>query len=178
MKVLWRSAIALCVLALAIASWNYATLGRLVSARLAEDSRNEKVSLWAYHQYGIAPSVLVIDLRRVSADAAAIDVLRVLFHSAESLQDTKFDTVVLAYRGKAKLTLSGAHFQTVGREFKTQNPVYTMRTLPENVRKLDGSPAYGTWTGGLLGVLGKQMEDLGTFSQDWYLRDMAEELRP
>jgi hypothetical protein len=50
-----------------------------------------------------------------------------------------------------------------------------MRTLPENIHQLDGSAAYGTWTGGLLGVWGKQMEDLGKFSEDWYLRDLAKD---
>lgn len=157
-----------------VAVANYFLVARPVASRLAEDPRNDKVSVWAHYQYGVVPSVLVIDLRRVDEQASTLDVLRALFHSAEGLKSNKFDRVVLAFRGKEKLQLDGAYFQTVGNEFKSQNPIYTMRTLPENVRKLDGSKAYGTWTGGLLGVVAKQMEDLGTFSQDWYLRDMAE----
>jgi len=42
-----------------------------VSKRLAQDTRNEKVPFWASHQYDVMPSVLVIDLRGVEADAAA-----------------------------------------------------------------------------------------------------------
>ena len=56
-------------------------------------------------------------------------------------------------------------------EFGTQNPVYTLRTLPENIRNLDGTHPYGTWTGGWLGVTSRQMEDLKQFSNDWFLTE-------
>jgi len=36
----------------------------------------------------------------------------------------------------------------------------------------DGKKAFGTWTGGLLGVLSKQMEDFGEFHEKWYVEDM------
>lgn len=162
-----------CALVVGVGVWNYVSVTRPVASHLSSDPRNAKVSLWAYHQYGVVPSVLVVDLHRVDGEAAALDVLRVLFQSAESLKEAKFERVLLAYKGDAKLMMDGAHFRKIGQEFQTQNPVYTMRTLPENIHKLDGTAAYGTWTGGWLGVMGKQMEDLGKFSQDWYLREMT-----
>jgi len=54
-----------------------------------------------------------------------------------------------------------------------QNPVYTMRTFPQNVYALDGSPAFETWSGGLLGVLGKQLEDFSEFHKQWYLNEIS-----
>ena len=48
-----------------------------------------------------------------------------------------------------------------------------MRTLPENVFKMDGTAAFGTWTGGWLGVVGKQMEDFSEFHKQWYISDLA-----
>lgn len=165
------AAIAVC--ALALPGWNYFAAHRPVSERLAQDSRNEKVSVWAYHRYGVVPSVLVIDLRRVDADAAAVDVLRVLFQSAESHKSRRFDKVVLAHRGAPKFQLDGAYYAQLGQEFGEQNPVYTIRTFPQNVRRLDGTPAYETWTGGMLGVLGKQMEDVNQFARDWFIADLA-----
>lgn len=131
--------------------------------------------MWAYHEHYIMPSVVVVDLRHLGDDAAGVDVMRALLHSAESLKDSKFDHVVLAYKGQSKFVLDGAYFQKLGEEFKTQNPVYTLRTLPENVKKLDGTAAYGTWTGGMLGVMTRQMEDFSQFSKDWYLDDFAKE---
>lgn len=177
MKHAWRLVAFVSTLIVAVVIWNYASVGYPVASHLSEDPRNAKVSLWTYHQYGLVPSVLVVDLRRIDDQAATADVLRVLFQSAEGLKDAKFERVVLAYKGSAKLMMDGAYFQKVGQEFKSQNPFYTMRTLPENIHKLDGSAAYGTWTGGLLGVLTKQMEDLSQFSEDWYLRDWAQDAR-
>lgn len=159
--------------ALALAGWNYFGAHRPVSERLEKDERNEKVSVWAYHQYGVIPSVLVIDLRRVDPNAATLDVMRALFQSAESHKAKTFKKVVLAYRGSPKFYLDGAYYEKLGKEFREQNPVYTIRTFPENVRKLDGTPAYGTWTGGMLGVLSKQMEDVNQFARDWFIGDLA-----
>lgn len=175
LKLALRLVAGISALVVAVVVWNYSSVGYPVASRLSEDPRNAKVSLWTYHQYGLVPSVLVVDLRRVDDQAAAMDVLRALFHSAESLKDVKFERVVLAYKGSAKLMMDGAYFRKVGQDFESQNPIYTMRTLPENIHRLDGSAAYGTWTGGLLGVWGKQMEDLGKFSEDWYLRDLSKD---
>lgn len=171
----WLGA-AICAVALTVVGWNYASAHRPVAERLAKDPRNEKVSLWAYHQYGLVPGTLVIDLRRLNGDVASIDVMRVLLQSAEAHKDAKFDQVILAYRGSGKFYLEGEYYQSLGKEYGTQNPAYTLRTFPENVRNLDGTPAYGTWTGGMLGVLGKQMEDLAEFSKAWYLNDALQEL--
>ena len=174
MKTAWKLSTGIVAVIVGIATWNYFSVSRPVAARLAKDDRNDKVSVWAYHQYGVVPSVLVFDLRGVSDQAAQLDVMRALFHSAEGLKESQFDRVLLSHRGIPKLMLDGAHFRKIGEEFATQNPIFTIRTLPENVKKLDGSAAYGTWTGGMLGVLGKQMEDVTKFSQDWYLGDLTE----
>lgn len=61
----------------------------------------------------------------------------------------------------------------MGVEYGTQNPVYTMRTFPENLYRPDGTAAFGTWTGGLFGVLGKQMEDFIEFHKQWYVNELA-----
>lgn len=68
--------------------------------------------------------------------------------------------------------LKGDYFQTIGLEYGVQNPVYTLRTLPENVYTLEGKQAFGSWTGGWLGVVGKQMEDLNEFHRLWFMSDL------
>lgn len=164
-------AVALGALVCAVAGWNFFGVERPIAARLAQDSRNEKVTLWGYHRFALVPGTLVIDLRGMTNEAAMVDVLRAMLQSAEAQKETRYDKVLLAYRGTPKFQLDGGYFQRLGQEFETQNPIYTTRTLPENVFKLDGSPAFGTWTGGMLGVLNKQMEDFNQFSKDWYLED-------
>jgi hypothetical protein len=168
--------LSVCALALVIGGWNYAGAFQPVSSRLAQDPRNEKVSMWAYHQYGLVPGTLVIDLRQLSGEAANIDIMRALLQSAEAHKDAKFERVILAYKGSSKFYLEGDYFQTLGKEYATQNPGYTLRTFPENVKKLDGTAAYGSWSGGMLGVLARQMEDLAEFSKAWYLDEALKEL--
>ena len=36
--------------------------------------------------------------------------------------------------------------------------------------------AYPEWTGGLLGVAGKQIEDFNDFHMKWYLEDLANKI--
>lgn len=38
-----------------------------------------------------------------------------------------------------------------------------------------GTPAFETWTGGMLGVLNGQLQDFNTFHARWYIKDLAEE---
>jgi hypothetical protein len=166
---------AVCALALCVAGWNYLGAHRPVAERLAQDSRNEKITLLAHYQYGLVQGTLVIDLRGFNDNTAAVDVMRALLQSAEAHRATRFNRVVLAYKGTNKFFLDGAYYQMLGQEYESQNPVYTLRTFPENVHKMDGTAAYGTWSGGLLGVLAKQMEDLTQFSKDWYLDDAIKE---
>jgi hypothetical protein len=55
--------------------------------------------------------------------------------------------------------------------------MYTLRTLPENLNRPDGEQAFGTWTGGMLGVLGHQMEDFAEWHSAWYIRDLATSIK-
>ncbi len=57
----------------------------------------------------------------------------------------------------------------LGREHGFRSSLYSMRTLPGNVCRLDGTPAYGSWIGIVLGVLNKQTEEFGGFNKEWYL---------
>ena len=157
----------------AIFAWNYVTLQHQASQVRSSDSRNEGIEVYAHYGWFINPSVLVFDLRQVSGENSPLDVTRTLLQFAEKQKNRQFDRVILSYKGTPKFQLKGDYFHTLGNDYELQNPVYTLRTLPENVYQLDGSPAFGTWTGGLLGVVGKQMEDLNELHKKWYLSDFA-----
>lgn len=154
-----------------ILAWNYFQVFSPVSTKIKNDDRNKNITVWVYHQFALNPNVIVFDLRSVTVGASTIDVTRSLFQSAEAIKDKSFDKVILSYEGREKFYLEGAFFKNLGMEFGTQNPVYTLRTLPENIRNLDGTHPYGTWTGGWLGVTSRQMEDLKQFSNDWFLTE-------
>jgi len=148
---------------------NYINLQNPMSLVISEDPRNKGVSVFTHYGYLLFPGELVIDLRGISPDTSAADVTRVLFNYAGVLKDKNFETVVLSYKGERKFQLRGDFFHTLGVDYGTQNPVYMMRTFPENVYEIGGYPAFNTWSGGWLGVLEKQMEDFNDFHKRWYM---------
>jgi hypothetical protein len=151
---------------------NYITLQKPFSDVIKSDPRNEGINFSSHYTYYIYPSELVIDVKVVARDKSPADVFRVLLQYAEKLETTTFNRVKLASKGKTKFLLEGKYFKTLGEEYGTQNPVYTMRNFPENLQKSDGQRAFASWTGGLLGVVGKQMDDFTEFHKQWYIEDM------
>ncbi|MFC1601437.1 hypothetical protein ACFL34_03725 [Candidatus Sumerlaeota bacterium] len=157
---------------LAIYLANYVTLQRPLSNVINSDPRNEGIILSAHYGYYVYPSELVIDVKDVRADRSASDMFRVLVQYAKELETRSFEWVKLASKGKTKFLLKGRYFNILGEEYGTQNPVYTIRTFPENVYSPDGLRAFDSWTGGVIGVMGKQMEDFIEFHKQWYIEDM------
>lgn len=161
----------LACIAIGLFSWNYLSIWQPVSQALSKDSRNKSIQVATYYEYAIIPSVLVFDLRSVSAATSQIDVMRVFFQAADSLRDKSFDKVILAYKGKAKFAVGGDYFKTLGNEYSWQNPILLTRTFAQNVKQLDDTPAFSTWTGGLFGVMQNQLDDLASLHRQWYLND-------
>lgn len=156
---------------------NYVQLQRPMNGVLDGDSRNAGVEVRVHYRIYVNPSVLVYDLRAVARTNSKIDIFRSFLQFAEKMKEKKFETVELSFRGKTKFTITGEYFQLLGRDYGTQNPVWTMNHFPENLHLPDGTRAYGTWTGGWLGVAGKQIEDFNDVHDQWYMRDLLTEHR-
>lgn len=153
--------------------FNYFQLQSKMDDVLREDPRNYGIDVSVHFENYINPSILVYNLRSVSGGKTILDVFRVFLQLAEKVQSRKFEVVELSFRGKTKFKISGSYFQTLGKEYSWQNPIYTVRTFPEHLMNPDGSKAYSGWIGGLLGVLERQMEDFNDFHKKWYLEDLA-----
>ena len=89
------------------------------------------------------------------------------------MRNRKFESVELSFRGHTEFKISGQYFKTLGVEYSSQNPIYTIRTFPEHLMTPDGGQAFPTWTGGWLGFLNKQMEDFNEVHKRWYLSDLT-----
>ncbi|MBX3479663.1 MAG: hypothetical protein KF842_04635 [Caulobacter sp.] len=142
-----------------------------VAAALAKDERNHAAGIHVYRAWFVHPRDITVNLVTLG-DAATIDLTRELFQTAEALKDRKFGKVTLSRGGKAVFVMAGEDFAELGAEYGAgQNPVYLIRTLPQKLTLPDGRSAFGTWEGGWLGVLGKQMEDANSFGQAWATGD-------
>lgn len=134
---------------------------------LKDDSRNAGVHMTTYYRNSDA---IVLDMQALEGSRA--DVFRVVLQFAERVRSKDFQLVVLVCRGEPKFFIQGSYFAQLGAEYSYQNPVYTMRTFPSHVYNLDGTAAYGTWTGGILGVLKEETEDFIDFHDRWYWNRM------
>jgi hypothetical protein len=162
-------AITLALVALLIWSGNYLLVSKPIRTELNSDSRNASFHLVGHYRYHVDISTLVLDLRRVEAVAPA-DLFRGLFQSAKAMHESgrSFTRVILARSRGSVFLLKGHDFRELGREYsQEQNSVYLIRTLPEMLFMPSGEPAFGSWTGGLLGVLGRQMEDATQAASTW-----------
>jgi hypothetical protein len=164
-----NSLLLLLVLSGGVILLNHTLVSRPIGATIEHDDRNAGFSLHAHYRYYVDPSTLVLDVRDVRS-VAPIDLFRVLFQAAETLQVEKrtFSTVLLANEGTTIFLMKGTDFSELGKSVRYgENPVYLIRTLPETLYDPDGRAAFGTWTGGVLGVLAKQMEDVTTAGRKW-----------
>ena len=137
--------------------YNYNQLQSKMNNVINEDPRNNGIIVNVHFEYYFKKSVLIYNLKSVANDKAKVDVFRVLLQFSEKMKDNHFDQIFLSFRGNKKFQVEGKYFKTLGEEYSWQNPVYTMRTFPENLMYVDNSNSYPEWTGGLLGVSNKQM---------------------
>jgi len=162
---LMKATISLVVVLVAILGWNATVALPVMSALSGESSHGVVI----YRRWLVSPNSIVFDVWKPDPEGSMADMDRLLFKAAEALKDKHFDQVLLAYHGSGKFLLDGQRFQTIGQTYAVENPVYLMRTLTESVSDMDGKPAFGTWTGGLLGVLGQQLNDQNELHKKWWV---------
>ena len=150
-----------------VQSLRNASLQAAMTKALEADTRNRGITAKAYYGDMLSSDTVVFDLIEANGVSRA-DVFRVLWTFAEKIQDNQCSTVVLAHKGQRRFRLAGSYFREIGRERSYQNPIYVMRTFPEHVQTMGGASAFSQWTGGVLGVMTKQMEDFNEFHDRWY----------
>lgn len=152
--------------------FNSMTLTWPITKKINEDKRNEGISVKVRYKHYIFLNTLEFNLKNVSTEKASVDVFRVLLQTASHLKDKKFKKVELSYRGTTKFILTGDYFRQLGIELDKQNPMYTVRTFPENLYNKNGEASYGRWEGGMFRVFEKQMEDFNDFNKKWYIDEL------
>jgi len=152
---------------------NYSGLQSPMNEVLSSDPRNQGIKVSVHYDNYVDQSVIVYDMTDVAGTNSEADVFRVLLQFADKMQNASVKRVKLACRGKVKFWIAGDYFQKLGKEFGTQNPIYTTRTFPENTFKPDGSPGFSHWEGGFLGVTSNQLQDFNDFHAQWWLNDLS-----
>jgi hypothetical protein len=162
---------ALLVTVASIWLWNYFTLQKEMNSVIEMDYRNSGIEVSVHYGSYLNTNKLVYNLTSISGSKSPSDVFRVLLQFAEKMKTSEFSTIELEHKGNLKFIIEGSYFKQLGNEYEFQNPVYTMRTFPSNLKNPDGTQAYGEWTGGLFGVLNEKLEDFNDFHKRWYIDD-------
>jgi hypothetical protein len=111
---------------------------------------------------------VVFDLRDGgSSGARRIDPVHLLMQFSSKLNLYSVDRVVLARNGDRRFYITSNNLRPLADSYKGGGRSWAFNNLPANVRRMDGTRAYNEWTGGWLGVLQKQSEDLNRFITAW-----------
>jgi hypothetical protein len=172
MKKLLVPAIAILVAVAGIQAYAHLSLQSPLNSAIQADARSKGINASVSYDNWIPGSTIVFNLKEVSGTNSPADVFRVFLQFAENQKANTYSRVILAHKGKRKFIIEGDYFKVLGQEFGPQNPVYTIRTFPEHVFDLSGKQAFANWTGGVFGVVNKQMEDFNEFNKQWFINDL------
>ncbi|MBN6078055.1 hypothetical protein HYE59_11125 [Aggregatibacter actinomycetemcomitans] len=155
-----------------IFGFNYFSLTKPLDNVLESDYRNKGVEISVHYENYVNPNVLVFDIRKIQLTNSVADVFRVFWQYTNELRTKSFDKIILSSKGQPKFYILGSHFNQLGKEYGIQNPVYIVRTFPEKVYNMNGTKAFNSWTGGMLGVTARQMDDFNDFARKWFIDDV------
>lgn len=136
-----------------------------------DDYRNTGIEFSVGFENLLSLKNLVFNLEKIPTNKSRSDVFRILLQTASGLKERNFNSIILAYRGDRRFSISGTYFKEIGESYFYENPVYTMRTFTEHVYDMHGELVFGTWAGGWLGILREQLDDFTTFHDMWYAKD-------
>lgn len=139
---------------------------------ISEDPRNQNVKITPRY-LSWSRDVLILNTKSCK-NSRPVDVFRVLWSLSNKVADIDFEEVRLLNHGKHVYTLSGGDFSRLGQQRRGGFlPLYVLRTFPAKLRTPDGDPAFPTWAGGIIQVMGVQMEQFNHFIRKWCLPEMV-----
>ena len=136
------------------------------------DVRNSGIDLEV--KYDSAQRI-VFNIEAMDGEKSPQDVFRLLLQFAAVVHEMNIESrdTLLSSLGESRFIIPASHFSLIGEEYGTQNPMYTLRTFPANLKTLDGDPAYENHQGGLLYLMRVQMDDFNDFMSKWIVEPMS-----
>ena len=147
---------------------SFSDLDRVMENIMENDPRNTGVDI----QLSKADGNLMFCVNDLGELSSQMDVFRIFLQTAAALENHPFQNVGLCDQERIKFILSGEDFLAIGKEFGSQNVMYTLRTFPEKLSLPDGSRAFVAHRGGVIYVMNKQMSDFDKMNRDWYLNEI------
>jgi len=116
----------------------------------------------------VGSDIVVFDLRDGSKSGARrIDPVHLLMQFADKIDLYEVDRVILARNGQQRFYLQSKDLRPLVNSYAGGGRIWAFKNLPASIYRMSGSRPFGEWTGGWLGVLQKQSEDLNDFLTAW-----------
>jgi len=111
---------------------------------------------------------VVFDLRDGgSSSARRIDPVHLLLEFSSKLDLNSIRRVILARNGRYVFYIESSELRPLASSYAGGGRIWSFNHLPESVRNMNGTRSYSEWSGGWLGVMKEQAEDLNDFIRDW-----------
>lgn len=136
--------------------------------RLASCPSSDGLDVDVYYGGYLSSDEVVFDYKGVEQHSSArlIDNAHLLLEFAGKL-DRDVRQLTLANNGTKLWYLNSSDFRELAEQYRLDARIWAFSHLPERLRHMNGLRAYDAWTGGWLGVMKEQTEDLSDMLETW-----------
>ncbi len=110
---------------------------------------------------------IVFDVRSCKGDSRLIDPLHLLMQFGYKIKDTRIDHLSIAAGGEEVFRLEKSDLDELAGQYELGARIWAFDHWPERLRKPTGERAYESWSGGFLGVMKAQAEDINEALRAW-----------
>ncbi len=110
---------------------------------------------------------IVFDVRSCKGDSRLIDSLHLLMQFGSKIKDESFTHLSVASGGEEVYRLEKSDLDELAHQYELGARIWAFDHWPERLRKPTGERAYESWSGGFLGVMKAQAEDLNEALRAW-----------
>jgi|GEM_PF-2899988 len=110
---------------------------------------------------------IIFDVRACKADSRKVDPLHLLMQFGDKIKDEKIDYLLIASGGNEVYRLPKSDLDELAEQYRLGARIWALDHWPERLRKPTGERVFEEWSGGVLGVLQAQLEDLGVALRTW-----------
>lgn len=110
---------------------------------------------------------IVFDVRACKGDSRLIDPLHLLMQFGAKIKDTPIAHLSIASGGEEVYRLEKSDLDELARQYELGGRIWAFDHWPERLRTPSGERAFESWSGGFLGVMKAQAEDLNEALRVW-----------
>lgn len=130
-----------------------------------------KIRVWYANAF--TQREVVFDYQQPKSATRRIDPVHLLMQFGDEIDLYSVEKVHLANNGKIIYYIDSVDFRPLVESYSNGGRIWSFNNLPSRVRTPIGIRVFEEWTGGLLGVLKAQTEDLGVLLETWLERDSS-----